>query len=185
MKLIILDRDGVINYDSAEFIKSPAEWQILPGSAEAIAQLTQAGYTVTVASNQSGVARGYFDLETLAAIHQKMRDTVAAKGGKIDTIFFCPHGPADNCLCRKPKPGLFQQIARHYQMDLTNVPAVGDSARDLEAAAAAKCRPLLVLTGNGKKTKAKLVDFPSQQIFPDLAAVTNYLLTTAITRHPL
>lgn len=176
MKLIILDRDGVINEDSDEYIKSPAEWLPIPGSLEAIAKLTQAGYTVAVATNQSGIARGYYDRETLDKIHQKMRTFVIEKGGRVDSIFFCPHGPDDGCACRKPKPGLLQQIAEHYQISMQDVPVVGDSLRDLEAASAMKCRPYLVLTGNGQKTKAKLLHFPGLQIFNDLATLVNTLL---------
>ncbi len=175
MKLIILDRDGVINKDSTDYIKSPEEWQPIPGSLAAIAKLTQAGYTVTVATNQSGVARGYYDLATLARIHQKMQALVTAAGGKIDSIFFCPHGPDDQCLCRKPKPGLFQQIAEHYQISLQGVPAVGDSLRDLEAATAMQCKPYLVLTGNGQSTRLKLSNFDPHFIFPDLAAIADVL----------
>jgi len=176
MKLIILDRDGVINYDSDAYIKAPAEWQPIPGSLEAIAKLTQAGYTVTVATNQSGIARGYYDRATLEQIHQKMQTLAIAKGGRIDSIFFCPHGPDDNCACRKPKPGLLQQIAEHYQIDLQNTPVVGDSLRDLEAALAMQCRPYLVLTGNGQKTKSKLPNLPASQVFIDLLTLVNALV---------
>ena len=155
MKLIILDRDGVINRDSDEYIKSPDEWQALPGSLAAIAKLNQAGWTIAVASNQSGLARGYFDMSTLAAIHQKMRKELAQLGGAIDAFFVCPHGPDDNCLCRKPQPGLFHDIARRYDTSLENVPAVGDSLRDLQASYTAGCTPWVVETGNGVKTLAK------------------------------
>ncbi len=153
MKLIILDRDGVINEDSDDYIKSESEWRPIPGSLEAIALLHQQGYTISVATNQSGIARGLYSLEVLQAIHQKMLDSVAAYGGKIDSIFYCPHGPQDACDCRKPKPGLFWQIAKHYQVNLNNVPAVGDSWRDLQAAMAVNARPFLVLTGKGAKTQ--------------------------------
>lgn len=152
MKIIILDRDGVINYDSEEYIKSPDEWQPIPKSLEAIALLNQHGYTVTIASNQSGVARGLFELNTLEKINQKMRIETAKFGGSIDSIFFCPHGPNDGCLCRKPKPGLLFDIAAHYGVQLQNVPFVGDSIRDIDTALKANAIPILVLTGNGQKT---------------------------------
>jgi D-glycero-D-manno-heptose 1,7-bisphosphate phosphatase len=152
MKLIILDRDGVINEDSAAYIKHPDEWIPIPGSLQAIARLHQAGWKVAIASNQSGLARGYFDTTTLTAIHQKMRKALASLGGSIDALFICPHGPDQGCTCRKPLPGLFHDIARRYDLTLEGVPAVGDSMRDLQASAAAGCTPWLVQTGNGAKT---------------------------------
>lgn len=152
MKIIILDRDGVINYDSEDYIKSPDEWHPIPHSLEAIALLNQHGFTVTIASNQSGIARGYYNQATLLAINEKMQDTLAEWGGVIDSIFFCPHGPQDGCLCRKPKPGLLFEIASSYGIHLENVPFVGDSMRDIEAAYKANAKPVLVLTGNGQKT---------------------------------
>jgi D-glycero-D-manno-heptose 1,7-bisphosphate phosphatase len=155
MKLIILDRDGVINQDSDEYIKSPDEWHAIPGSLSAIAKLHQAGWTIAVASNQSGLARGYFDSTTLTAIHQKLRKELSVLGGMIDAFFVCPHGPDDGCKCRKPLPGLFFDIARRYDIELDQVPAVGDSLRDLQASAAAGCRPWVVQTGNGMKTLSK------------------------------
>lgn len=157
-KLIVLDRDGVINFDSPEFIKSEKEWHPIPGSLEAIAMLNQHGFTVVIATNQSGIARGFFDTNILERIHQKMQDCLADLGGKIDKIYVCPHGPDDHCLCRKPKPGLYQQIAKDYTLDLSasRIPAIGDSLRDLEAAEAAGYAPILVLTGNGKNTAEKL-----------------------------
>jgi D-glycero-D-manno-heptose 1,7-bisphosphate phosphatase len=152
MKLIILDRDGVVNKDSADYIKHPDEWVALPGSLPAIAKLYQAGYTVTIATNQSGLARGLFDITALTAIHQKFRKELAQLAGTIDTFFVCPHGPDEQCICRKPLPGLFEDIARRYDIDLSGVPAIGDSLRDLQASAAAGCTPWLVQTGNGPKT---------------------------------
>ena len=152
MKLVILDRDGVINEDSPLFIKSPLEWHPIKGSLEAIALLNQLGYTVVVATNQSGIARKLYDENTLSAIHEKMHQAVKACGGHIDAIFYCPHGPDDSCDCRKPKPGLLQQIANYYNVTLEQVLCVGDSYRDLEAAFAASATPVLVLTGNGRKT---------------------------------
>lgn len=155
MRLIILDRDGVINHDSPDYIKSPEEWVPIDRSLEAIAFLHQAGFTVTVATNQSGLARGYYTQEILEKIHAKMHSGVTALGGKIDTVFFCPHGPDNHCDCRKPKPGLLTQIAHFYQVSLNNVPFVGDSMRDLEAANAAGAKGILVLSGNGEKTLSK------------------------------
>lgn len=151
MKLAILDRDGVINHDSDAFIKSPDEWVALPGSLEAMARLSRAGWRVVIASNQSGIARGLFSMDTLNAIHTKMHEQLAAAGGKVDAIVICPHGPDDNCLCRKPRPGMFHDIARRFDIDLAQVPAVGDSLRDLQAAKEAGCAPWLVLTGKGEK----------------------------------
>lgn len=177
MKLAILDRDGVINQDSNAFIKSPDEWIALPGSLEAIARLSRSGWRVVIASNQSGVARGLFSMNTLNAIHAKMRRELAAVGGSIDAIFVCPHGPDEGCACRKPKPGMFFDIARRYDIDLKNVPAVGDSLRDLQAASQAGCSPWLVLTGNGKKTW-DTGDIPAgTQIKDNLAAVVDTWLS--------
>ncbi len=177
MKLIILDRDGVINYDSAAYIKHPDEWLAIPGSLQAIARLHQAGWTVAVASNQSGLARGYFDTTMLTAIHHKLRKELAQVGGSIDAFFVCPHGPDDGCACRKPLPGLFHEIARRYDTDLTGVPAVGDSMRDLQASYAAGCIPWVVQTGNGEKT-VKQADLPPTTHFAaDLAAVVDQILS--------
>lgn len=176
MTLIILDRDGVINQDSDAFIKCPDEWLPVPGSLEAIAQLTQANWRVVIASNQSGIARGLFTADTLNSIHHKMRGMVADTGGRIDAIFVCPHGPDDNCLCRKPRPGLFHDIARRYDTSLQGVPAVGDSLRDLQAAAQAGCTPWLVATGNGEKTRAANELPEGVQIRDNLLAVVRSLL---------
>lgn len=177
MKLVILDRDGVINFDSAQFIKSPAEWKPIPGSLEAIARLNQAGYRVVVATNQSGVGRALFDMDTLNAIHDKMHKTVAAVGGRIDAIFFCPHAADSSCDCRKPKPGMFERIAACYNIDLTSVPAIGDSLRDLQAAEAAGALPMLVLTGKGEKTLADGGLPEDTLVFKDLAAVVDDLIS--------
>jgi len=176
MKLAILDRDGVINYDSADFIKSTDEWEALPGSLAAIARLTQAGWRVVVASNQSGLARGLFDMETLNAIHAKMRQQLAALGGQLDAIFLCPHGPDDGCDCRKPRPGMLNDILRRFDADPAQVPVVGDSLRDLQATHAAGCQPWLVLTGNGVNTQTAGSLPPETQICADLAAVVDSLL---------
>ena len=155
-ELIILDRDGVINRDSKAFVKSPDEWLPLPGSIDAIARLSKAGYTLAVASNQSGLARGLFDRATLDAMHAKLHHLVDEAGGRIDRIVVCPHGPDDGCDCRKPKPGLLEQLGQHYEQSLDGVIVVGDSLRDLEAATAVGARPVLVRTGNGAETEKKL-----------------------------
>ncbi len=179
MKLIILDRDGVINEDSPDYVKSPDEWQAIPGSLQAIARLHQAGWRVAIASNQSGLARGLFDISALTAIHLKLRKELALLSGAVDSIFVCPHGPDDGCVCRKPLPGLFQDIARRYDVDLNNVPAVGDSLRDLQAGASAGCRPWLVQTGNGPKT-LKQGNLPSgTQVVQNLAQAVDKILSHA------
>lgn len=170
--LVILDRDGVINRDSSDFVKSPEEWIPLAGSIDAIAALSKAGFTVTVASNQSGLARGLFDQGALAAMHQKMHDLVVAAGGHIDRVVICAHGPDDDCQCRKPKPGLLVELAEHYDVSLTGVPTIGDSLRDLQAAVAVGARPILVRTGNGRVTEQQLpTALGVVDIFDDLAAV--------------
>ncbi|MBV7481469.1 D-glycero-beta-D-manno-heptose 1,7-bisphosphate 7-phosphatase [Bordetella sp. BOR01] len=178
MKLIVLDRDGVINQDSDAFVKNPDEWIALPGSLAAIARLSQAGYTVVVASNQSGLARGLFDVTMLNAIHAKMHRELAQAGGVVDAIFLCPHGPDDGCTCRKPLPGMYHDIANRYDASLAGVPAVGDSLRDLQAAAAAGCAPWLVLTGNGAKTRQGGLP-AGTRIANDLSAVADALLQEA------
>jgi D-glycero-D-manno-heptose 1,7-bisphosphate phosphatase len=179
MKLIILDRDGVINHDSDAFIKSPAEWIPIPGSLEAIARLNQAGYRVVVATNQSGVARGLLDIVTLNAIHQKLHTAAQQVGADIDAIFFCPHAADDDCDCRKPKPGMLHTIAKRFDASLKGVPAVGDSLRDLQAGFVVGCVPYLVLTGKGEKTLAKGGLPPGTQVFPNLLAVVDELLAGA------
>jgi D-glycero-D-manno-heptose 1,7-bisphosphate phosphatase len=179
-KLIILDRDGVINFDSAQFIKSPEEWKPIPGSLQAIARLNQNGYRVVVATNQSGIGRGLFDMDTLNRIHKKMHKAAFEVGGRIDAIFYCPHAADSDCTCRKPKPGMFKRIAETFNVDLNNIPTIGDSLRDLQAGAALGCRPILVLTGKGTKThdEGNLPD--GTQIFPDLAAAVDALLKSEI-----
>ena len=175
-KLIILDRDGVINYDSDRFIKSPDEWRPIPGSLEAIARLNQAGFRVVVATNQSGLGRGLFDTAAMIAIHDKLYRALAQVGGRLDAIFFCPH-PADaGCDCRKPKPGLLTEIGQRFGVELTGVPCVGDSLRDLQAAEAVGAQPILVLSGKGEKTLRE-GNFPKNTIiFPDLAFAATALL---------
>jgi D-glycero-D-manno-heptose 1,7-bisphosphate phosphatase len=181
MKMIILDRDGVINHDSPDFIKSPAEWIPIPGSLEAIARLNQAGYRVVVASNQSGIARELFDMSTLNAIHQKMHASAQQVGATIDAIFFCPHAAADNCDCRKPKAGMFEEIGKRFKIGLKGVPTVGDSLRDLQAGFISGCTPHLVLTGKGLKTKQTGGLPPGTLVFPDLASTVDMLLKQAGT----
>jgi len=175
-KLVILDRDGVINFDSVQFIKNPAEWKPIPGSLEAIARLSQSGYKVVVATNQSGVGRGLFDMEMLNQIHTKMHKAVVALGGRIDAIFYCPHAADSQCDCRKPKPGMLKRISETLNVDLVGVPAVGDSLRDLLACAAVGCQPMLVMTGKGAKTKADNSLPEGTLEFADLAAAVNHIL---------
>ena len=175
MKLIVLDRDGVINIDSDQFIKSPDEWKPIPGSLEAIARLNESGWRVVVASNQSGVGRGLFDMDTLNAINEKMTKAIGQVGGRLDAIFFCPHSADSTCDCRKPKPGMFVQIAERFNVDMKGVPVVGDSLRDLQAGVAVGCQPYLVLTGKGAKTQADPALPEGTLVFPDLAAVAAQL----------
>ncbi|MCK9813055.1 D-glycero-beta-D-manno-heptose 1,7-bisphosphate 7-phosphatase [Pseudomonas sp. MAFF 302046] len=175
MKLLILDRDGVINHDSDVYIKSVAEWIPLPGSIAAIAQLSKAGWTVAIATNQSGIARGYYDLATLDAMHERLRTLVAEQGGEVGLIVYCPHGPDEGCACRKPKPGMLRTIAEHYQVDLAGCWFVGDSLGDLEAAKAVDSQPVLVKTGKGEKTLGKTLPVGTL-IFDDLAAVAAELI---------
>ena len=179
MKLVILDRDGTINSDSDEFVKSPEEWLPLPGALEAIARLNHAGWHVVIASNQSGLGRGLFDVASLNAMHAKMLKLLAAKGGRIDAIFYCPHTAEDDCHCRKPQPGLFEQVGLRFGVPLRGVPAVGDSLRDLQAGAAAGCEPHLVLTGKSEKYRGTAPPEglpPGTRIHKDLSAFADFLL---------
>lgn len=176
MKLIILDRDGVINHDSDQYIKSPDEWRAINGSLEAIARLNQWGWRVVVASNQSGIGRGLFGMDTLNAINDKMVKSLAQVGGRIDAIFFCPHTADSTCDCRKPKPGMFLQIAERFNISLEGVPTVGDSLRDLQAGMMVGCTPYLVLTGKGQKTREDPALPEATQIYPDLATVVADLI---------
>ena len=171
MKLVILDRDGTINEDSDQYIKSPSEWKPIPGSLEAIARLTQGGWRMVVATNQSAIARGLFDMATLNAIHAEMHRAVNQAGGRIDAIFFCPHAADSHCECRKPKPGLLREIASRMDVELAGVPMIGDSLRDVEAAAAVGAKPYLVLTGKGKETRKAGGLPPGTEVFADLAAI--------------
>ena len=176
LKLIVLDRDGVINYDSTQFIKSPEEWRPIPGSLEAIARLNHAGFRVVIATNQSGIGRGLFDMATLNEIHEKMHKALAQAGGRIDAVFYCPHTADAQCECRKPRTGMLKEIGVRFGVDLAGVPCIGDSLRDLEAADAVGGQPILVLTGKGEKTLRE-GDFPKNTvIFPDLAFAASALL---------
>ncbi|HTP45414.1 MAG TPA: D-glycero-beta-D-manno-heptose 1,7-bisphosphate 7-phosphatase [Casimicrobiaceae bacterium] len=176
MKLIILDRDGVINYDSNEYIKSPEEWRPIPGSLEAIARLNHAGFRVVVATNQSGLGRGLFDMAAMIAINEKLHRSLAHVGGRVDAVFYCPHTADSDCNCRKPKPGLLMEIGQRFGVELTGVPCVGDSLRDLQAAQAVGAQPILVLSGKGEQT-LRQGNFPSNTvIFPDLAFAAAALL---------
>ena len=179
-KLVILDRDGTINCDSDDYVKSADEWVPLPGALEAIARLNHAGWRVVVASNQSGLGRGLLDVAALNAMHTKMHKLLAAVGGRIDAVFYCPHSPEETCNCRKPLPGLYEQIGERYGMDLTGVHTVGDSLRDLQAGAAVGCATHLVHTGKGEKLKGQPMpaDFPQGTLaHDDLGAFADWLLS--------
>ena len=177
MSLIILDRDGVINEDSEHFVKTLGEWIPIPGSLEAMARLSQAGHRVAIATNQSGLARGLLTLEDLDAMHQRLRKALAGLGGRLDGIFFCPHGPADGCACRKPKPGLLLEIQAQLHVDLTAALVIGDSLRDLEAAWAVGASAMLVLTGKGARTLERHADrLGATQVFTNLSAAADAIL---------
>jgi D-glycero-D-manno-heptose 1,7-bisphosphate phosphatase len=178
MKLIVLDRDGVINHDSDAYIKSVDEWQPIDGSLEAIARLNHAGYTVVVASNQSGIARGYFELDALSAMHKKMDDLLNKIGGHIDAVFYCPHGPDDGCDCRKPKPGMLLEIGQRFNVSLEDVVFIGDTVSDMKAASNANAQAILVRTGKGVKAE-KIMKAECKQTVPvydDLAAAVTAIL---------
>jgi D-glycero-D-manno-heptose 1,7-bisphosphate phosphatase len=179
MKLIILDRDGVINFDSDQFIKTPDEWKPIPGSLEAIARLNQAGYRVALATNQSGIGRGLFDMTTLNAIHDKMTRALAQVGGRLDALFYCPHMAEAKCPCRKPKPGMFEEIGRRFNVDLTGIPAIGDSLRDLQAAYSVGAAPILVRTGKGEKTLAAGNLPENSRVFADLSEAVKHLVASS------
>jgi D-glycero-D-manno-heptose 1,7-bisphosphate phosphatase len=180
MPLVILDRDGVINEDSDDYIKSPAEWVPIPGSLEAIARLNHAGYRVVVATNQSGVARGLFGMAELNAIHQKLHAALGRLGGQLDGIYFCPHAPDDDCACRKPRPGLLREVASRHGVDLLGIPAIGDNVRDIEAALAVGASPILVRTGKGRRAEKKLAADWGVPVFDDLADAVRALLLAGV-----
>lgn len=175
MKLVILDRDGTINYDSDEHIKSPAEWRPIEGSLEAIARLTQAGFRIVVATNQSGIARGLLDTATLISIHDTLQRAAVQAGGRVDAFFFCPHAADSKCKCRKPEPGMLLEVARRFNISLENTYMAGDALRDLQAAATAGARPVLVLTGRGRQTRDSGGLPPGTAIFENLAAFAEHL----------
>ena len=175
-RLIILDRDGVINEDSDNYIRSVAEWHPIPGSIEAIARLSKAGYIIAVATNQSGIARGYYSLSELGAMHSKMSRLVQEQGGKIDCIKFCPHGPNDGCHCRKPQTGLVEQIENALNLSVKDAWFVGDTLTDLQCGAAMGCKPALVKTGKGERTIAKGEGLEGTLVFTSLADFTDHLL---------
>ncbi|CAN7151097.1 D-glycero-beta-D-manno-heptose 1,7-bisphosphate 7-phosphatase [Rhizobacter sp. LjRoot28] len=178
MNLIILDRDGTINEDRDDYVKSADDWVPIPGSLEAIARLNHAGWHTVIATNQSGLGRGLFDMAALNAMHAKMNTLLAKVGGRIDAVFFCPHTPDEACDCRKPQPGLFRQIGERYGIDLATVPVVGDTLRDLQAGAALGCKPHLVRTGKGAATEAGnvLLQVPGTVVHDDLAAFAEHLI---------
>ncbi|MEQ1599190.1 MAG: D-glycero-beta-D-manno-heptose 1,7-bisphosphate 7-phosphatase [Methylotenera sp.] len=181
MKLVILDRDGVINRDSANFIKNTNEWIALPGSLEAIALLNQSGFRIAIATNQSGIARGLFDMTTLNAINDKMYRALGQMGGRIDAMFYCPHAVDDNCNCRKPKTGMIEDIGRRFSVELSEVYGIGDSLRDLQAFSDAGCKPILVRSGKGEETLAQ-AKLPNQSlpkntlIFADLNEAAQHII---------
>ena len=174
MKLAVLDRDGVVNYDSDQYIKSPAEWRPIPGSIEAIARLNQNGWRIAVATNQSGIARGLFDMATLNAINDKMMEMVFRQGGRIDALFFCPHAADEGCNCRKPRTGMLEEIAARFHTELKGVPVVGDSLKDLQAAESVGAQPILVLSGKGARTQADGGLPRKTLVFEDLAAAARH-----------
>ncbi len=177
-QLVVLDRDGVINRESDNYIRKAQEWIPIPGSLEAIARLDHSGYRVVVATNQSGLGRGYFSVDDINAIHRKMQQELSTFGTQVEAIFFCPHTPDANCRCRKPLPGLFEEIARRLQIDMTGVPAIGDSFRDIQAAIAVNASPSLVLTGRGQATlREHMDDLSGVSIYDDLFAAVDALLT--------
>ena len=184
MKLVILDRDGVINADSAEYVKSAQEFVPLPGSLEAIGKLCEAGWTVTIASNQSGVGRGLFSLSDLYDMQRKLEAQLVSHGGVIEGFFYCPHTPRSHCDCRKPKDGLLRQIGERFGVSLDGVPVIGDSLRDLEAAWSVGSRAMLVLTGNGERTRATLSKastnnaYPAAEVYASLPDAADALIGT-------
>jgi D-glycero-D-manno-heptose 1,7-bisphosphate phosphatase len=179
MKLVILDRDGVINFDSDQYIKSPTEWRPIPGSIEAIARMHQNGFRIAVATNQSGIGRGLFDMATLNAINDKMMELVFRQGGRIDALFFCPHTADEQCDCRKPRTGMLLEIAARFHVELKGVPSVGDSLKDLQAAEAVGAQPILVLTGKGAKTQADGGLPKKLLVFEDLAEASRHIIAQA------
>ncbi len=191
MKLVILDRDGTINEDRDDYVKSPEEWQPIPGALEAIARLNHNGWHTVVATNQSGIGRGLFDMATLNAMHLKMHQMLAVHGGRIDAVFFCPHASEDQCDCRKPRPGLFHQIGERFGLELDAVPVVGDTLRDLQAGVAAGCEPHLVRTGkaapermNDAQVAELVAKVPGTRVHKDLDDFAEWLIARDRGQHP-
>ncbi len=176
MKLVILDRDGVINFDSDQYIKSPSEWRPIPGSIEAIARLNQNGYRIAIATNQSGIGRGLFDMATLNAMNDKMMELVFRQGGRIDALFFCPHTAVEDCNCRKPRTGMLEEIAARFHTELKGVPSIGDSLKDLQAAETVGAQPILVLTGKGTRTRDEGGMPKKTLVFENLAEASKHLV---------
>jgi len=177
VKLVILDRDGVINFDSDQYIKSPSEWRPIPGSIEAIARLNQNGFRIAVATNQAGIGRGLFDMATLNAMNDKMMELVFRQGGRIDALFFCPHTAVEECNCRKPRTGMLEEIAARFHTDLKCVPSVGDSLKDLQAAERVGAQPILVLTGKGARTREEGRMPKKTLVFENLAEAARHLVS--------
>lgn len=187
MKLVILDRDGTLNEDRDDYVKSPDEWVPIPGALEAVAKLNHAGWHVVVATNQSGLGRGLFDMGTLNAMHRKMNEALARVGGRIDAVFFCPHAPEDQCGCRKPLPGLFEMIGERYGIELAGVPVVGNSPREIDAALAVGCQPHLVRTGGWARgddaaVQALVERVPGLPVHASLAACAQALIAAEVPR---
>jgi D-glycero-D-manno-heptose 1,7-bisphosphate phosphatase len=183
MKIVILDRDGTLNYNSDEYIKSPEEWRPLPGALEAVGRLNHAGYHVVLAINQSGLGRGLLDVASLNAIHKHMLKQLAMVGGRIDAIFYCPHTAEDGCTCRKPLPGLIEQVVERFGIEVQGTPFVGDSLRDMQAAQAAGCQPHLVTTGRSEALRGSPLPatFPAEtQMHADLNAFVDALLKKSL-----
>ena len=180
-KLVILGRDGILNTFREDHVKSPEEWQPIPGALEAVARLNQAGWHTVLATNQSGIGRGMIDMASVNAVHAHMIKRLMAVGGRLDAVFFCPHAPDDHCTCRKPLPGLMQQIGERYGIDLRQVPMVADTVRDLEAAHAAGCEPHLVCSGRAAALDAGQLQLICEQVprvvlHADLPAFAEYLI---------
>jgi D-glycero-D-manno-heptose 1,7-bisphosphate phosphatase len=181
VKLVILGRDGILNVFRDDHVKSPDEWEPIPGALEAVAQLNHAGWHVVLATNQSGIGRGMIDMASVNAVHAHMLKRLMAVGGRLDAVFFCPHAPEDQCDCRKPLPGLMKDIARRYGIDLRNVPMIADTLRDLQAAQAAGCEPHLVCSGRAAALDEAgigqiVAQVPGTQVHADLPAFVDHLL---------
>lgn len=176
IKLVVLTRDGVINQDTLDYMKSPETWNALPGSLESIAALNRAGIRVAVATNESGLSRGLFDIDQLTAIHRQMHDELEKVGGQVEMVLFCPHAPSDDCDCRKPRPGMLKQIAERALVDLSDITLIGVCARDLQAALTAGAQPILVLSGKGEENLLEFARAENIAVFDDLPAAVQALL---------